>query len=119
MSEQFDPIYQRLKSTLFERKTQVSADKGRREAMAVIEALSKLTTRFKDYCRDILIVMRTLDSLTEYHLKLIRGLDLTQPDESLAALQVELPYTYLNVMLEMARKIEEGEESIILSEELM
>jgi len=119
ISESFDPIYQRLKSTLFERKTQISSDKGRREAMAVISALSNTTKRYKDYCRDLLIVMRTLDSLTEYHLKLIRGLDLNQPDDALAELQKELPYSYLNIMLEMARKIEEGEEAVILSEELI
>lgn len=119
LSDAFDPVYQRLKSTLFERKTQVSSDKGRREAMAVIEAFSHASERYKDYCRDILIVMRTLDSLTEYHLKLIRELNRKKPDDALAELQKELPYSYLNVMLEMARKIEEGEESIILSEELI
>lgn len=119
VSESFETIYQRLKSTLFERKTQVSSDKGRQEAKGVLQALSKLTTRYKDYCRDILFVIQTLDSLPEYHLKLIRALDVTRPDDALAELQKEVPPTYLNVMLDMARTIEEGEESIILSEELI
>ena len=119
VSDQFDPVYQPLKSTLFERKTQVSSDKGKREALAKIDVLSGLTEKYRDFTKDLLLVIKSLDSLPDYYLKLIRALDVNKADEELENLQKELPHSYLNVMLESARKIEEGEEAIILSEELI
>ena len=119
VSEAFEKIYQRLKSNLFQRKLQMSADKGKREALAKAEVFKNLLPDYKDYLNDLIVVIRTLDSLPEYYLKEIRALNVNQPEESLKKLMKELPHHYLTVMLESARKIEEGEEVIILSEELI
>ncbi len=119
VSETFEKIYQQLKSSLFERKTQVNSDKGKRDALNLVEALLAVTTKHKDYLRDISLVIRTLDALPDYFLKKIRNLELKSPDTAIDKLKQELPGAYLSVMLETARKIEEGDEAIILSEELM
>ncbi len=119
ISESFEKIYQQLKSRLFERKTQISSDKGKRDALTTVEALIPVSSKHKDYLRDISLVIRTLDALPDYFLKKLRKLDLKSPDSSIDELKTELPGSYLSVMLETARKIEEGDEAIILSEELI
>ena len=115
----FEAIYQRLKANLFQRKLQMSSDKGKREALAKVEVFKNLLPDNKDYLNDLLLVIRTLDSLPEYYLKLIRAMNVNQAEQELKKLKEELPHHYLSVMLESARKIEEGDETIILAEELI
>jgi len=119
VSPGFEKAYQRLKSALFERKTQVSSDKGKREALAVVEALIPNSIKHKDYLRDIALVIKTLDALPDYFLKKLRNLDLRKPDQALDELKQELPESYLSIMIETARRIEDSDEAIILAEELI
>jgi len=119
VSPAFEAIYQRLKASLFQRKLQMSTDKGKREALAKVEVFKTVLPGEKDYINDLLLVIRTLDSLPEYYLIFIRALDVNQPETAVKNLKKELPHHYLSVMLEAARKIEEGDEAIILSQELI
>ena len=119
VSSNFEKIYQRLKAGLFERKTQVASDKGKRDALERVEVLIPTTIKHKDYLRDIAQVIRTLDSLPDYFLKKLRNLDLKNPEKAIDELKSELPESYLSVMIESARKIDDSDEAIILSEEMI
>lgn len=119
VSPDYEKTYQRLKAGLFERKTQVASDKGKKEALERVEVLIPTTIKHKDYLRDIAQVIRTLDSLPDYFLKKLRNLDLKNPDKAIDELKRELPESYLSVMIESAHKIDDSDEAIILSEEMI
>lgn len=119
VSDSFAEIYTRLKNNLFERKTQLTSDKGKRDTVAALQILNSSQPKYKDYINDLLNVIVNLDSLPDYFMKRIRAIDLDDPDMGIKQLINELPHEYVTVMLDKAQKIEEGEEVLILSEELI
>ena len=118
MSKNFDTIYQNLKQTLFQRKTQIPFNRGRREAINKLKILNKNQPEYKDYLEDLIMVVEKLDALPEHYAKHIRGISLKRHKKELSILQTIIPHSYLIDIIEKANKVEEGEECLILSEEL-
>ena len=119
VSEAFESIYQFVKANLFKRKSQVPMDRGRQQTVSIIQWLLKELPDHKDYLNDLLQVVNILDSLPKFSMKIIRVLGKKVPEELLEEIQSMVPHVYLTRILEKARRIEEGEETIILSEELI
>ena len=63
--------------------------------------------------------MRELDALPDRYAKFIRAIDLKNIADDFKELQKEVPHKYLVNIIEREKQIDEGKESLILSEELI
>ncbi len=118
-SESFDDIYQKVKEKLFSQIKEVALDRGKQEAISKVEALKSKLPKKIDYLEDLLHVLKKLDSLPDRYAKIIRAVEFKNINDAVKHLQKEVPHRYLLDIIERERKIEEGKESLILSEELI
>ena len=114
VSADFDRIYQRVKRTLFNRNTPV------RHNQEVLKALSKIKVMIDrkavdaDYLQDLKAVAES-DGLSGYELRYINKLlpkEYTQLPDVITS-------DYLIRVLETSARVMEGEETLILSEEII
>ena len=98
---------------------EVAMDRGKTDAINKVEALKAKLLDKKDYLEDLLYVMRELDALPDRYAKLIRAIDLKNIADDFKELQKEVPHGYLVNIIEREKQIDEGKESLILSEELI
>lgn len=118
-SDKFEFIYDPIAKRLFVKKTEVAMDRGKTDAINKAEALKTKLSDKKDYLEDLLYVMRELDALPDRYSKLIRAIDLKNIADDFKELQKEVPHRYLINIIEREKQIDEGKESLILSEELI
>lgn len=119
VSDAFEPIYGPLKDQLFAKRSEVAKDRGKVDAIAKVQALLKNYPHKKDYLEVLLYVLEKLDALPELYAKMIRAIHADRAEAELAEFQKTAPYSYLVGIIDRERKIEEGQESLILSEELI
>jgi superfamily II DNA or RNA helicase len=115
VSSNFEMVYEHVKLNLFRKKIQVQSDKLKREVKDKIGVVIKehLSNQI-DYLKDLISVIE-LDSLPKHYMKLINKL----PAKNFDRLLDEIPHQYLITVLNMAEKVDEGDEVLILSEELI
>jgi superfamily II DNA or RNA helicase len=118
-SDKFESIYEPIAMRLFVKKTEVAMDRGKTDAINKAEALKAKLPDKKDYLEDLLYVMRELDALPDRYAKLIRAIDLKNIADDFKDLQKEVPHRYLVNIIEREKQIDDGKESLILSEELI
>jgi len=118
-SAHFEKIYAEMSKRLFSKKTEVAMDRGKTDAINKAEALRAKFPEKKDYLEDLLYVMRELDALPDRYAKFIRAIDLKNIADDFKELQKEVPHKYLVNIIEREKQIDEGKESLILSEELI
>lgn len=118
-SSDFEAIYQNVKKNLFVRKRNVAQDRGKSEAIFRLDELIKRIPDKKDYFEDLKYVLKDLDSLPERFGRQIRAISSKQMDKDVEILQRDVPHSYLIKIMNIARQIEEGEEMLILAEELI
>ena len=119
VSENFEKIYQNIKNNLFAKKTQVPYDKGRKEAIDKIIVLKDKFPQQKDYLEDLQFVLEKLDSLPLRYAKQIRAISEKHLREDIDELKKDVPHKYLIEIREKANNIDDEEESLIISEELI
>ena len=119
VSKNFEKTYQNIKNNLFVKKSQVAYDKGRREAIDKIVVLKEKLPEHKDYLEDLQYVLEKLDSLPERYAKQIRAISEKQLKQDIDKLKKEVPHKYLIELREKANSIDDEEESLIISEELI
>lgn len=119
VSEYFERIYENAKSYLFKMRTEVSKDKGIREAIAKLEVLLPSLPKQKDYLQDVKYVIEKLDALPLGMARFIRAISVKNLEEDIKKMKEEIPHNYIIEIIKKAKHIEEGEESLILSEELI
>lgn len=111
VSEQFNGIYQRVKKSLFHSDTENHNDKNILKAIDKLNAIqSKLP---EDYFTDLMNALDS-ESLSGYEVRFINQL---KPAEA-GKLINEIPSDYLIRILTTEAQVGEGEETIIISEEL-
>jgi superfamily II DNA or RNA helicase len=118
-SDAFEPVYENIKAKLFARKTEVAMDRGKRDTILKVEALKDKLPNKRDYLEDLLYVLKELDALPDRYSRFIRSIDLKSLEEDFEMFQKQCPHSYLVGIIEREKRIEEGEESLILSEELI
>ncbi len=118
-SDAFEPVYEKVKAKLFTRKTEVALDRGKRDTILKVEALKDKLPKKRDYLEDLLYVLKELDALPDRYSRFIRSIDLKTLEEDFELLQRQCPHNYLVGIIEREKRIEEGPESLILSEELI
>ncbi len=118
-SEKFEKIYESISKNLFSKKSEVALDRGKVDAINKIEALKAKLPEKRDYIEDLLYVLKDLDALPDRFAKLIRAIELKNFIEDFNELKDEVPHAYLLNIIEREKQIDEGKESLILSEELI
>jgi len=119
ISKNFEPIYQHVKNNLFNKKTQVSFDKGKTESINKLEVLQEKIPDKKDYFNDLKYIIKELDALPERYAKQIRQISEKSLEKDVEELQKDVSQKYLIEIIEKARRIEDEAESLILTEELI
>lgn len=113
VSKDFDKIYQNLKAHLFKNETKDRNEKERLNALAKIKLVSKSNILNKDYIKDLIQVIMS-DALSGYELRYINKL----MPKDYAKLSIGIKQDYLNRIISTCNKIDDGEESVILTEEI-
>ena len=110
-TEDFDRLYQRVKLSLFRSDTKNRNDKNILKAIQKINAIKvKLP---EDYYSDLLAALDA-EALSGYE---VRFINQVKPSE-IQKLFKEIPADYLMRLLEVQAKVGEGDETLIISEEL-
>jgi superfamily II DNA or RNA helicase len=121
-SANFDPIYKMAKEHIFKDNTKVPIDKGRRQdALAKVKILGDSYPQAKDFCLDLIKVIKDLDGLPNGVLKEIVELkiDKSDIDKSFQELKELVPQKYLENILKTAERANDTSKLIVLSEELI
>lgn len=122
VSDDFDILYQAIIDKLFIRKQKVVKSKGLTDATQKIEWIEEknILPEFRDYTKDLLVVMRDLGALPDYFLKQIRAINTDEKyiKKEYKKLIDDLSHIYLSNMIRTAQLVNQGNESLILSEEL-
>lgn len=113
LSSQFDVLYQKIKINLFKNNAEDKNEKERLEASQKVQILQQKKALDKDYLADLMIAIRN-DSLSGYELRYIKNLI---PKEY-SKLPSVIEHSYLIRSIATYNRIEEGEETLILTEEL-
>lgn len=113
LSNNFDIIYQRVKSSLFSTDVKVSNEKELINALAKVKVFIKHRSLSNDYLLDLAQVIKS-DALSGYEIRFVNQLTI----KDIAKLPKVIPQEYLTRILNSALQVENGEETIILSEEL-
>jgi superfamily II DNA or RNA helicase len=113
LSELFEPAYQVTKSHLFSSDVQDKNEKARIEAMQKVKVMLNRKALPTDYLKDLMKVIQN-DGLSGYELRFINKL---KPAEY-HKLPDQIDEYYINRIIETYNHVDDGEESIILAEEL-
>jgi len=119
VSNLFDEVYQNLIKNIFRNKISVSLDRPKGESIMKLRAILESYPEGKEYIEDLIYLIKDLDNLPERLEKFIRNLDLDDFKKAYQALIKEIPYSYIEQIIQRADSIEEERESIILSEEFV
>jgi hypothetical protein len=118
VSDKFYETYEYTKKNLFVRKSEIPKDKGLNEAIDKVGEIKKLLPDKKDYFDDLEYIMKELGSLPAKFAKSIRAIRKERLQDDVDNLILEVPQDYLSEIIEKANSIQDGEESLILAEEL-
>jgi superfamily II DNA or RNA helicase len=118
-SKSFEEVYSRIKENLFSKRAEVAKDRGKTQTIDKVQTLRDKLPEHKDYLEDLLCVVKDLDALPEKFARLIRAIDEKKLEKDFNELQRQVPLDYLLAIIDREQKIEEGKETLILSEELI
>lgn len=113
LSKNFDAIYQRVKSSLFSSDVKDRNEKEQINALAKIKVLMSKQALPQDYLEDLAQVVRS-DALSGFEIRFIN--QLTPKDAPQLPLKISVEY--LARIISYQNKVDDGEETLILSEEL-
>ncbi len=119
VSDTFDAIYQNAKANMYVKQS-VSTQTGKRaKTLNKLKAMITATTAYKDYLQDLYTVAKELNSLPDGVYHSINRIDAKTLKEDIESLMSLVPHNYLNTIIQNARKIDNGAETLILAEELI
>ena len=113
LSESFEPSYQLTKSHLFSSDIKDKNEKIRLEAMQKVKVMLNRKALPADYLKDLMKEIRN-DGLAGYELRSINQLKPADYHK----LPDQIDEYYINRIIETCNHVDDGEESIILAEEL-
>ena len=113
LSPDFDIVYQKVKASLFCSDVTDRSEKELVNALAKVKVLMKNQLLPKDYLSDLMQVIKA-DALSGYEIRYINQLVLKDAEKLLLKISTE----YLARLIYMQNKVDDGDEILILSEEL-
>lgn len=121
-SVNFEPIYKMAKEHIFKDNTKAPVDRGRRQdALAKVKILGDNYSQAKDFCIDLIRVIKDLDGLPNGVLKEIVELKINKNDFNKAYQELKelVPHKYLESIFKTAERANDTGKLIVLSEELI
>ena len=113
LSKSFDKVYQQVKSSLFTNDAKEKNEKELLKALSKVKILIKDKILDKDYLSDLLEVIKA-DALSGYEIRYINQLTLKEAKN----LPEKITSEYLARIITCQNKVDDSEETLILSEEL-
>lgn len=113
VDNKFDKIYQHVKSNLYRSIAKDENEKSRLEAVDKLKLWVKTKVLPKDYVNDLLLTIKN-DGLTGEEIRFINK----QTSKTVNTVQEKITQDYLNRIVEKMNKVEEGDEVLILAEQL-
>ena len=113
LSPDFDIVYQKVKASLFCSDVTDRSEKELVNALAKVKVLMKNQLLPKDYLSDLMQVIKA-DALSGYEIRYINQLVLKDAEKLLLKISTE----YLARLIYMQNKMDDSDETLILSEEL-
>ena len=113
LSKDFDAVYQKVKGSLFGSDVIEKNEKEQLNALSKVKVLIKNQLLSKDYLSDLMQVIKA-DALSGYEIRYISQL---APKDA-AKLPLQIPAEYLARIINSQNKVDDSEETLILSEEL-
>ena len=113
LSDSFEPTYQLTKAHLFSSDVKDKNERIRLEAMQKIKVMLNCKSLPVDYLKDLMKVIQS-DGLSGYELRFINQL---KPSDY-HKLPNQIDEYYINRIIETCNHVDDGEEAIILAEEL-
>ena len=110
---QFDKIYQHVKAHLYRSIAKDENEKSRLEAVDKIKLWGKTKALPKDYLNDLLLIIQN-DGLTGEEIRFINK----QTSKTANKVTEKITQDYLNRIVEKMNKVTEGDETLILAEQL-
>lgn len=118
VSKSFYSIYQDMKNNLFVNEEKIKIDKGDSDMYAKIIKLLELYENDIDYLEDLEYVAKDLKALPDGFAKYIRNINF-KDKEIMKDLKKEISHSYLRSIIKTANDIDDGQEYLILAEELI
>lgn len=113
LSKQFDKLYQKTKKDLFSGYTKVRNSTELLKALAKVKVMSELKSLDIDYLADLKTALEA-DSLSGFEIRYINKL---KPSEYIK-LPIQIKHNYISRLIVSGNKVIEGEETLILTEEI-
>lgn len=113
LSHNFDAAYQKVKEALFHNNIPIRNEKEMLKALGKIKILTQNQLLPKDYLADIAQVIKA-EALSGYEIRYINQLVIKDANKLIK----EIPSEYLARIINAKNKVDDGEETLILSEEL-
>ena len=118
VDKNFTEVFNLAKEKLFA-KHEYPQVKGRRSsAINVLKIISDKLPVAKDYCEDIISIIRTLDDISDGSLKDVSQLDTNKVEDSYKKLQSIIPDVYVRNILNRSKHTEEAQELLLFAEQL-
>ncbi|MEA3378522.1 MAG: helicase-related protein, partial [Nanoarchaeota archaeon] len=117
ISADFNKIFNNLKKNLFNNNIKLKSDKSDRDLANKIEKFIDKFPKEKDYLEDLYNMAVDLRTLSGYGERYIRNLKMNK--NAVDDLKKQIKYSYIQSEINKAKKIDEGEEVLILAEELI
>lgn len=113
VSDKFDAVYQNIKSKLFRGTSSDKNEKEKLKAMDKLKHIKATQSLDADYIEDLIRVVES-DGLSGFEIRFINSLS---PKDYLR-LPKEIDQNYLNRIISTSNSIDDGDEVLILAEEL-
>jgi superfamily II DNA or RNA helicase/HKD family nuclease len=119
VDKDFTALFTIAKDKLFA-KHELPQIKGRRQsAITVLKVIAKDLPIAKDYCEDIISIIRMLDDISDGSLKDISQLDLRNIEDAYKELKQIIPDVFVRNILNRAQSTEDEEELLLFAEQLI
>jgi len=118
VDKEFTNIFNLAKEKLFA-KHELPQIKGRRAtAINVLKVMANKMPIARDYCEDIISIIKTLDDISDGSLKDISQLDANKIEESYKKLQGIIPDVFVRNILNRSKHTDEAQELLLFAEQL-
>ncbi len=119
VSDHFQKTYAKASSNLFSKNQITAMDKGKKQAVDKLISIKKKIKGQDEYINDLIYIIEKLDGLPRNSLKMIRDMRLSYLDSDLKNLKKLVSESYIKKIIIKASHIDEGEEKLIISEEVI
>jgi len=118
VDKDFINVFNLAKEKLFA-KHELPQIKGRRAtAINVLKIIAEKKPVSRDYCEDIISIIKTLDDISDGSLKDISQLDVNKIEESYKKLQDIIPEIFVRNILNRSKHTDEAQELLLFAEQL-